>query len=89
MVQSRAGAMFCAEQARARSSDANTIAGEYEVPVEILAYLAKGTFDQIAITRTETKKLEAAIETAMRLCRGAGKTPIRVKDVVGRGLAPL
>ena len=24
-----------------------------------------------------------AIETAMRLCRGAGKTPIRVKDVVG------
>jgi 3-hydroxybutyryl-CoA dehydrogenase len=26
---------------------------------------------------------EAAVETAMRLCRGAGKTPIRVKDVVG------
>jgi 3-hydroxybutyryl-CoA dehydrogenase len=26
---------------------------------------------------------EAAVETAMRLCRGVGKTPIRVKDVVG------
>ena len=26
---------------------------------------------------------EDAVETAMRLCRGAGKTPIRVKDVVG------
>ena len=26
---------------------------------------------------------DATIETAMRLCRGAGKTPIRVKDVVG------
>jgi 3-hydroxybutyryl-CoA dehydrogenase len=26
---------------------------------------------------------DASIETAMRLCRGAGKTPIRVKDVVG------
>jgi len=26
---------------------------------------------------------EASIETAMRLCRDAGKTPIRVKDVVG------
>ncbi len=26
---------------------------------------------------------EASIETAMRLCRGTGKTPIRVKDVVG------
>jgi 3-hydroxybutyryl-CoA dehydrogenase len=26
---------------------------------------------------------EAAVETAMLLCRGAGKTPIRVKDVVG------
>ena len=26
---------------------------------------------------------ETAIETAMRLCQGAGKTPIRVKDVVG------
>ena len=25
----------------------------------------------------------ASVETAMRLCRGAGKTPIRVKDVVG------
>src|SRR6185312_10379258 len=26
---------------------------------------------------------DAAVETAMRLCRNAGKTPIRVKDVVG------
>lgn len=43
---------------------ANEIAAQFEVPVEILAYLAKGTFDQIAITRTRTKPFEAAIAVA-------------------------
>jgi len=43
---------------------AGDIAAEFEVPVEILAYLAKGTFDEITITRTQTPQLEAAIKTA-------------------------
>ena len=45
---------------------AEEIAAQFEVPVEILAYLAKGTFDQIAITRTRTKPFEAAIEVATK-----------------------
>jgi hypothetical protein len=45
---------------------AEEIAAQFEVPVEILAYLAKGTFDQIAITRTRTKPFEAAIEAATK-----------------------
>jgi hypothetical protein len=43
---------------------AGEIAAQFEVPVEVLAYLAKGTFDQIVITRTRTKPLNAAIEVA-------------------------
>jgi hypothetical protein len=45
---------------------AGLIAAQFEVPVEILAYLAKGTFDQIAITRTRTKPFEAAIAAATK-----------------------
>ncbi len=45
---------------------AEEIAAQFEVPVEILAYLAKGTFDQIAITRTQTKRIDAAIEVATK-----------------------
>lgn len=45
---------------------AEEIAAQFEVPVEILAYLAKGTFDQIAITRTQTKPFEAAIKVATK-----------------------
>jgi hypothetical protein len=45
---------------------AGQIAAQFEVPVEILAYLASGTFDQIAITRTETKPFEAAIKVATK-----------------------
>lgn len=43
---------------------AGQIAAQFEVPVEILAYLASGTFDQIAITKTETKPFEASIKAA-------------------------
>lgn len=43
---------------------AGQIAAQFEVPVEILAYLASGTFDQIAITRTKTKPFEASIKVA-------------------------
>jgi hypothetical protein len=45
---------------------AGQIAAQFEVPVEILTYLASGTFDQIAITRTETKPLEASIKVATK-----------------------
>ncbi len=43
---------------------AGQIAAQFEVPVEILAYLASGTFDQIAITKTRTAPFEAAIKVA-------------------------
>jgi hypothetical protein len=45
---------------------AGQIAAQFEVPVEILAYLASGTFDQIAITRTVTKPFEASIAVATK-----------------------
>jgi hypothetical protein len=45
---------------------ANQIAAQFEVPVEVLAYLAKGTFDEIAITRTNTKLINAAVEVATK-----------------------
>jgi hypothetical protein len=45
---------------------ANQIAAEFEVPVAILAYLANGTFDQIAITRTQNKQFEAAVKVAKK-----------------------
>jgi hypothetical protein len=45
---------------------AGQIAAQFEVPVEILTYLAKGTFDQIAITRTRTKPFEAAVAVATK-----------------------
>jgi hypothetical protein len=45
---------------------AEQIAAQFEVPVEILAYLAKGTFDEIAVTRTRTKPFEASIEVATK-----------------------
>jgi outer membrane biosynthesis protein TonB len=43
---------------------AGDIAAEYEVPVEILSYLANGTFDQIEITRTQTARFEAGVKKA-------------------------
>jgi hypothetical protein len=45
---------------------ANAIAAEFEVPVEILAYLANGTFDQIVITRTQNKAFEASVKAAKK-----------------------
>ncbi|OJU83021.1 MAG: hypothetical protein BGO11_13965 [Solirubrobacterales bacterium 70-9] len=51
---------------KASGKGAEEIAAQFEVPVEILAYLAKGTFDQIAITRSQNKLLEAAVEVATK-----------------------
>ncbi|HVT00377.1 MAG TPA: hypothetical protein VHE08_07665 [Solirubrobacterales bacterium] len=60
---------------------ANQIAAEFEVPVEVLAYLAKGTFDQIAITRTRTGPLEAALKVATK----RKTTPAYTGEAVLRG----
>ncbi|MFT3862736.1 MAG: hypothetical protein QM729_00560 [Solirubrobacterales bacterium] len=51
---------------KAKGESADTIAGEYEVPVEILSYLAGETFDQIAVTLTNNDKLEASIKAAKK-----------------------
>jgi hypothetical protein len=45
---------------------AGDIAAEFEVPIEVLGYLASGTFDQIAITRTDDSKLQAALKVATK-----------------------
>jgi hypothetical protein len=45
---------------------AGAIAAQFEVPLEILGYLASGTFDQIAITRVDNKRFGAAIEAATK-----------------------
>lgn len=60
---------------------AGVIAGEYEVPVEILAYLANGTFDEIAITHTQTKPFEAGVEKATE----EKTTPAYTGEAVLRG----
>jgi len=61
--------------------NAGEIAAEFEVPVEVLAYLAKGTFDQIAITRTHTQTLEAALKLATK----RKTTPAYTGEAVLRG----
>jgi hypothetical protein len=42
------------------------IAAQFEVPTEVLAYLANGTFDQLVITRTSDSALEAALGKATK-----------------------
>jgi hypothetical protein len=42
------------------------IAAQFEVPVEVLAYLAAETFDQIVVTHTDNAKLQAALKTATK-----------------------
>jgi hypothetical protein len=51
---------------KASGKGAGDIAAEFEVPVEVLAYLANGTFAELAITRTEDAKLEAGIKVAKK-----------------------
>jgi hypothetical protein len=43
-----------------------TIAAQFEVPVEVLAYLAAETFDQVVVTHTENAKLQAALKKATK-----------------------
>ncbi|MGD9736241.1 MAG: hypothetical protein AB7V58_11650 [Solirubrobacterales bacterium] len=58
-----------------------TIASQFEVPTELLAYLANETFDEIAITRASNTKLNAALETATK----AKRTPAYTGTPVMRG----
>jgi hypothetical protein len=66
---------------KASGKGANEIAAQFEVPVEVLAYLANGTFDQLEITRTEDEKFKATIETATK----AKTTPTYFGEPVLRG----
>jgi hypothetical protein len=66
---------------KATGKTAGVIAAQFEVPVEVLAYLATGTFDQIAITKVENKRFETAIEVATK----QKKTPTYLGDEVLRG----
>ncbi|HEX3362032.1 MAG TPA: hypothetical protein VHS74_13650 [Solirubrobacterales bacterium] len=51
---------------RASGKGAGDIAAEFEVPVEVLGYLANGTFAELAITRTEDARINAAIKVAKK-----------------------
>jgi hypothetical protein len=51
---------------KASGEGAGDIAAEFEVPVEVLGYLANGTFAELAITRTEDAKINAAIKVAKK-----------------------
>jgi hypothetical protein len=45
---------------------AGDIAAEFEVPVEVLAYLANGTFAELAITRTNDAEIQESIKQAKK-----------------------
>ncbi len=42
------------------------IGAQFEVPTEVLAYLANGTFDQLVITRTSNSALQASLAEATK-----------------------
>jgi hypothetical protein len=66
---------------KASGKGAGVIAAQFEVPIEVLGYLASGTFDQIAITKVENKRFEAGIKAARKL----KKTPTYLGEEVLRG----
>ena len=49
-----------------RSTTTGKIAAQFEVPTEVLAYLANETFDQLVITRTSDSALKAALDKATK-----------------------
>ncbi|HWB70112.1 MAG TPA: hypothetical protein VG518_09070 [Solirubrobacterales bacterium] len=57
------------------------IAGQYEVPVEVLGYLASETFKDLVVTRTENAKLAASLAKATK----AKKAPAYTGTEVLRG----
>jgi GTPase len=66
---------------KASGKAAGVIAAQFEVPVEVLGYLASETFDQIAITKVATKQFEAGVEVATK----RKKTPTYLGNEVLRG----
>jgi hypothetical protein len=66
---------------KASGKGANEIAAQFEVPVEILAYLASGAFDQIAITKVDNKRFVAGVEAA----KEAKTVPAYTGEAVLRG----
>jgi hypothetical protein len=66
---------------KASGKAAGVIAAQFEVPVEILGYLASGTFDQIAITKVDNKRFENGIALATK----QKKTPTYLGKEVLRG----
>jgi hypothetical protein len=66
---------------KATGKAAGIIAAQFEVPLEVLGYLASGTFDQIAITKVDNKRFEASIAAATK----KKTTPAYLGDEVLRG----
>ena len=54
------------------------IGAQFEVPTEVLAYLANGTFDQLVVTRTANKTLEASLDAATKAERAPKYTGTEV-----------
>jgi hypothetical protein len=61
------------------------LAAQVEAPVEVLAYLANETFDQIAITRTEDSRLESSLREATKKKQAPAYTgeEVLLGDVTG------
>jgi outer membrane biosynthesis protein TonB len=57
------------------------IGAQFEVPTEVLAYLAKGTFDEIVVTATDEAQLKASLTKATK----EKKSPIYTGTAVLRG----
>jgi hypothetical protein len=53
-------------EVKASGKGAGTIAAEFEVPVEVLGYLASGTFDQMTITLADNAQIKASVEAAKK-----------------------
>lgn len=56
------------------AKDKGKIAAQYEVPTEVLSYLANGTFDQIFITHTQNAQQAASLKEATRKKEAPGYT---------------
>jgi outer membrane biosynthesis protein TonB len=52
--------------ASTRVPESGQISAQVEVPTEILAYLAKGTFDELTLSLTEDAQLKASVEKAAK-----------------------
>lgn len=53
-------------EVKASGKGAGTIAAEFEVPVEVLGYLASGTFDQMTITLADNARIQSSVEAAKK-----------------------